>query len=83
MNRMALPLHLTCSSEWLWDTSLSLGGTLNLENTKSLSEVLKLQPSQWLHQHISYLFLHRNILKLHYSPLHHNPDIVIHDLDML
>ena len=41
--------------EWLWDSSLSLGGNLYLENTKLLPEVLKLHPSQWLRQHISYL----------------------------
>ena len=80
---MAQPLHLTCSSEWLWDSSLSLGGNLYLENTKLLPEVLELQPSQWLHQHISYLFLHRNILELQCSSLHHIPDIVILDLDVL
>ena len=82
-DKMAQPLHLTCSSEWLWDTSLSLGGSLDLENTKSLSEVLKLQPSQWLRQYISYLFLCHNIQELHCSSLHHIPDIVILDLDML
>ena len=82
-DRMAQPLHLTCSSEWIWDSSLSLGGSLDLENTKSLSEVLKLQPSQWLLQYISYLFLSCNILELYCSPLHHIPDIVILDLDML
>ena len=69
--------------EWLRDSSLSLGGNLDLENTKIFPEVLKLQPSQWLRQHISYMFLHRNILELHYSPMHHIPDIVILDLDML
>ena len=74
--------HLTMS-EWLWDSSLSLGGNLDLENTKLLPEVLKLQPSQWLRQYISYLFLCRNILELHYSPLHHIPNIVMLDLDML
>ena len=65
---MAKPLHLTMEgtnpltmSEWLWILSLSLGGSLDLENTKSLSEVLELQPNQWLHQYISYMFLHRNI----------------------
>ena len=54
---MAQPLHLTMEgtnpltmSEWLWVSSLSLGGNLNLENTKLLPEVLELQPSQWLHQ---------------------------------
>ena len=82
-DRMDQPLHLTYSSEWLWDTSLSLGGNLDLENNKSLSEVLKLHPSQWLRQYISYLFLHRNILELHFSSLHHIPDIVIFDLDVL
>ena len=82
-DRMAQPLHLTSSSEWLWDSSLSLGGSLDLENIKSLFKVLKLQPSQWLHQYIGYLFLCRNILELHCSSLHHIPDIVILDLDML
>ena len=89
-DRMAQPLHLTMEgtnpltmSEWLWVSSLSLGGSLDLENTKSLSEVLKLHPSQWLHQYISYLFLHCNIQELHCSSLHHIPDIVILDLDML
>ena len=80
---MAQPLHLTCSSEWLLDLSLSLGRDLDLENTKLLSEVLELHPSQWLRQHISYLFVCRNILELHCSPLHHIRDIVIFDLNML
>ena len=87
---MAQPLHLTMEgtnpltmSEWLWVSSLSLGGNLDLENTKILLEVLKLHPSQCLCQHISYLFVHRNILELHCSFLHHIPDIVILDLDML
>ena len=66
-----------------WDSSLSLGGNLDLENTKLLPEVLELHSSQWLHQHISYMFLHRNILELRCSPLHHILDIVILDLDML
>ena len=82
-DRMAQPLYLTCLSEWLWDSSLSLGGNLYLENTKLLPEVLELHSSQWLNQHISYLFLHCNILELHCSPLHHIPDIVILDLNML
>ena len=65
------------------DTSLHLGRNLNLENTKLHPEVIKHYPSQWLHQHISYLFVRRNILELHYSSLHHIHDIVILDLDML
>ena len=78
---MAQPLHLTMEgtnpltmSEWLWVSSLSLGGNLNLENTKRLPKVLKIQPSQWLLQYISYLILCHNILELHYFPMHH-----IHD----
>ena len=70
-------------SEWLIDSSLPFGGNLDLENTKILLKVLKLHPSQWICQHISYLFLHRNILELHYFLLHHILDIVILDLDML
>ena len=66
-------------SKWLWVSSFSLGGNLDLENTKLLPEVLEIHPSQY----ISYLFLHRNILELHCSPLHHIPDIVVFDLDML
>ena len=61
----------------------SLGGSLSLENTKSLSEVLKLHPRQWIRQYISYMFLRRNIQELHCSSLHHIPDIVIFDLNML
>ena len=87
---MDQPLHMTMQgtnpltmSKWLTDSSLPFGGNLNLENTKFLPKVLELHPSQWLHQYISYLFLHRNILELHYSSLHHIPDIVIFDLDML
>ena len=87
---MAQPLYLTIEgtnpltmSEWLWDSSLSLGGNLYLENTKLLPEVLELHPSQWLCQYISYLFLCRNILDLHCSSLHHIPDIVVLDIDML
>ena len=69
--------------EWLMDSSLPLGGNLNLENTKLLPEVLKLHSGQWLGQHIRCLFVRRNILELHCSSLHHIPDIVIFDLDML
>ena len=74
--------HPTVTSKWLPNLSLPLGGNLDLENTKFLLELLKLHPIQ-LRQHISYLFLHRNILELHSSLLHHIPDIVILDLDVL
>ena len=80
---MAQPLYLTHSSEWLWDSSLSLGGNLYLENTKILPKVLELHRSQWFCQYIIYLFLRCIILELHCSPLHHIPDIVVLDLDML
>ena len=87
---MAQPLHLTMEganpltmTEWIWDSSLSLGGNLDLENTKLLPQVLELHLSQWFCQYISYMFLCHNILELHCFPLHHIPDIVILDLDML
>ena len=70
-------------SEWLTDSSLPFGGNIDLDNTKILPEVLKLHPSQWIFQHISYLIIRHNILELHCSSLHHIPDIVIFDLDML
>ena len=89
-DRMAQPLHLTMEgtnpltmSEWLTNLSLPFGGNLDLENTKILLEVLKLHFGQWIFQHISYLIIHRNILDLHCSPLHHILDIVILDIDML
>ena len=69
--------------EWLTESSLPFWGNLDMENMKLLPEVLKLHSSQWLHQHIIYLFLHCNILELHCSSLHHILDIVIFDLDML
>ena len=71
-------------SEWhSTDTSPSLKRNLDLDNTKLLLEVLKLHPIHWLSQHINYIFIDRNILELHHSSLHHIPDIVILDLDML
>ena len=70
-------------SEGLSDSSLPLGRNLGLMNTKLLSEIFKIHSGQWLGQHINYLLVRRNILELHYSSLHHIPDIVIFDLDML
>ena len=71
-------------SEWhSMETSLPLGRNLDLENTNLLPEVLKLHPRKWLSQHINYLFIHCNIPELHCSSLHHIPDIVILDLNML
>ena len=67
-------------SKCLMDSSLPLPRNLDLENTNILSQVLKLHSGQWLCQHIIYLFVHRNILELHYSPMYHIPDIVILDL---
>ena len=82
---MALDLYLTMCKhitlEWL--SSLPLGGNLDMDNTKLLPEVLKLHSGQWLSQHISYMFIHRNILELHCSSLNHIPNIVISDLDLL
>ena len=69
-------------SEGLTKSSLPFGRNLDLENTKLLLEVLKLHSGQWLHQHISYLFVCRNIVEIHYSSLHHIPDRVIFDLQL-
>ena len=70
-------------SEWLIESSIPLGGNLDLENTKLLPELLKLYSGQWLCQHNNYLFIHRNIPNLHCSFLYHISDIVIFDLDMI
>ena len=87
---MAQPLHLTMEgtnpltmSEWLTDSSLPLGRNLDLENTKLLPEVFKLHSGQWLSQHINYLFVRHNILELHCSSMHHIPDIMILDINVL
>ena len=88
---MAQPLHLTIegtnpltmSERHITYSLLPLGRNVYLENTKLLLEVLKTHSCQLLHQHISYMFIHRNILELHCSSLHHIPDIVILDLNML
>ena len=70
-------------SERPTDTSITIGGNLDLENTKILPEVLKLQFGQWICLHINYLFVCRNILELHCSSLHHILGIVIFYLDMV
>ena len=87
---MAQHLHLSMEgtnpltmSKWLMESSLPLGRNLDMKNTNLIPEVLKLHFGQWLSQHISYMFVHHNLLDLHCSPLHHIPDIVILDLDML
>ena len=69
--------------ERLSDSSPPLGGNLDLENTKLLPKVLKIHSGQWLGQHMSYLLVRRKILELHCSSLHHIPDIVILDLNVL
>ena len=53
---MSQPLHLTMEGtnpltilEWLTDSSLPLGGNLDLENIKLLPKLLELHPSQWIH----------------------------------
>ena len=120
MNRMALPLNLTYSSEWLWISALisDMEGTNPLTMTEWLSPYIWpwkepiLSPCQngygshhflweeasiWrtpslslkysnfnlANGFVSYLFLRRNIQELHCSSLHHIPNIVIFDLDML
>ena len=55
----------------------------NLHNSKLVPEVLKLHSRQRLGQYIGYMLVCRNIVELHWSYLHHIPDIVISDLDVL
>ena len=43
----------------------------------------KLKHIKIKYHYISYMLIHRNIPELHCSSLHHIPDIVIFDLDML
>ena len=74
---------LTMSEGHITDSSLLLGRNIDWENTKLLPKVLKIHSGQWLHQHLIYLFVYRNILELYYYSLHHIPDIVILDIDML
>ena len=69
--------------EWLLVSEFPLRVNLDLENAKILFELLKLHSSQWLRQHISYLFVCRNILELHFSSMHHIHDIAELDLDVL
>ena len=73
----------TTMLERLTDSSLPLGRNLDLENPNILPKVLKLNSGQFLGQHINYLLVCHNILELHFSSLHHIPDIVILDLDVL
>ena len=40
--------NLLTMSKWIMDSSLPLGGNIDLDNTKLLLEVLKLNSSQWL-----------------------------------
>jgi hypothetical protein len=53
------------------------------ENTKLVSEVLKLYTRQRLGQHICNLFICANIFELYNSPLHHIMNVVIPDLYVL
>ena len=71
------------TTEWLTDSSLPFRGNLDPESTMLLLEVLKLHAGQWIHQHISYMFIHCNILELHCSSLHHIHDIVELDLHVV
>ena len=54
-----------------------------MDHTKSFSKVVELHSRKRLVQHIGYLLLCFHVLELHYSSLHHTPDIVELDLDVL
>ena len=60
-----------------------LGRNLDLKYTKLLSELFKLHFGQWIGQQIGYPLVCRNILELHCSSLHHIPDIVGLDLNVI
>ena len=65
------------------NSSLPISRGLVLDHTKSFSEVLELHFGQRLGQYIGYLLVHFHILELYCSSLHHIPDIVELDLDVL
>ena len=63
--------------------SFPLSREVLLDNTKLVSEVLKLQVRQRLSQHICNLLICDNILELHISLLYHVMNVVILDLYVL
>ena len=54
-----------------------------MDHTKYFSKVLEIHSCKRLGQHIGYILLCCHVLELHYSSLHHIPDIVELDLDVL
>jgi hypothetical protein len=58
-------------------TSLPLSREVLSDNTKLVSEVLKLHTRQRLGQHIFYLLIYANILELYSPPLHLIMNVVI------
>jgi hypothetical protein len=64
-------------------TSLPLSREVLSDNTKLVSEVLKLHMRHRLGQHICNLLICANILELYSSPLHHIMNVVILDLYVL
>jgi hypothetical protein len=64
-------------------TSLPLLREVLSDNTKLVSEVLKLHTRQRLGQHIYNLLIYANILELYSSSLHHITNVVIPDFYVL
>jgi hypothetical protein len=64
-------------------TSFPLLREVLSDNTKLVSEVLKLHMRQRLGQHICNLLICANILEFYSSPLHHIMNVVIPDLYVL
>ena len=54
-----------------------------MDHTKSFSKVLELHSHKRIGQYISYMLLYCYVLELHCSSLHHIPDIVELELDVL
>jgi hypothetical protein len=63
--------------------SLPLSRKVLSDNTKLVSEVLKLHMRQRIGQHICNLLICANILELSNSPLYHITNVVIPDLYVL
>ena len=55
----------------------------SLNDTKSFSESQEFDFSQGLRQNVGDLFLCTDMLEPYCSPLHHIPNIVVPDIDML
>jgi hypothetical protein len=77
----------TLYNDVIWNhicnSSLPLTREVILNHTNLVSKVHKLHSRHRLAQRVCYLLICSDILKLHFSLLHHISDIMVLDLDML